>query len=604
MAGALILPTAKSRASASHELLLAQRAGRALHSLRPGRSRVILPLADTPQRMRGEMGDSSEFGATWHAGALTLPGARPSLSFDLDVDVCVVGGGIAGLTAAREIARRGASVALLEARRLAWNASGRNCGVVAPGFPARIEKIVERVGLPTAKELWAQSEAGVALLRASHAEFGLTEEGQGWLNVSKVPDTRGTLARVALINEEFRGEVESWPAERVREVLKTSHYYGALHFPRAFQINPLAYTLALAAAAQGHGAHIFEHTSAMTLDPAGIRKRIVTGKAQLRAANVVLAGNVQLGAMAPRLADTLVPITRYVGVTRPIGRRIFEAVKFKGAISDSHHANYHYRIVGDDRLLWSGDASFGGGVRWYGDLLSKRRFERAILSIYPQLQPIEFQSVWRAEIGLAIHRMPQIGEVQPGVWLASGFGGHGLHTATLAGHLIARAILDADDTWRQFLPYELVWAGGRAGRIAVRTLSWCAQQTEAIQARVARERDARRERRRRIAAGLPPEPPRRAYKALDAAAMAEPRRRTTDASAPDRAATAAAAIAPPPAQTPGDNVSDRVLDTQASAIAAGPHSVSSVSDTDEQTEPTSATPLATQQQADRGASSH
>src|SRR5579863_9486238 len=110
------------------------------------------------------MEGSSEFGPTWHADALTLPDARPSLSFDLDVDVCIVGGGIAGLTAAREIARRGASVALLEARRLAWNASGRNCGVVAPGFPAPIEKIIERVGLAVAKELWGLSEAGVALL--------------------------------------------------------------------------------------------------------------------------------------------------------------------------------------------------------------------------------------------------------------------------------------------------------------------------------------------------------------------------------------------------------------------------------------------------------
>jgi gamma-glutamylputrescine oxidase len=480
--------------------------------------------------MRGEMEDISEFGSPWHAGAVTPPEARPSLSFDLDVDVCIVGGGIAGLTVAREMVRRGSSVALLEARRLAWNASGRNGGLVAPGFPTRIEKIVERVGLPTAKELWAQSEAGVTLLRASLAELGVAEEGQGWLDVSKTPGVRLARARIALINEEFRGEVEGWPVERVREALKTQHYYHAVHFPRAFQINPLAYALALAAAAQRAGAHIFEYTPVVTVDPMGIRKRIITAKAQLRASRVVLAGNVQLGAVAPRLADTLVPITRYAGVTRPIGRRILEAIRFKGAVSDSRHANHHYRIVGDDRLLWSGSASFGRGLGPVGRLLLKRRFERAILSIYPELGPVEFESVWPADMGLTIHGMPQIGEVQPGIWLASGFGGHGLHTATLAGHLIAGAICDADDTWRQFLPYELVWAGGRAGRVIMRTISWCEEQTEALTARVARERDARRERRRRIAAGLPAKAPRPAYKVVDAAdiqtlSMGEPPRR-------------------------------------------------------------------------------
>jgi gamma-glutamylputrescine oxidase len=486
------------------------------------------------------MEDGSEFGSTWHAGTLTLPEAKPSLSFDLDVDVCIVGGGIAGLTVAREMVRRGSSVALLEARRLAWNASGRNAGVVAPGFPAGIENIVERVGLPTAKELWKLSETGVSLLRGSLAELSLAEEGQGWLDVSKTPNAHPAAARVALINEEFRGEVECWPVERVRDALRTRHYYHAVHFPHAFQINPLAYALALAAAAQRAGVHIFEHTPVLRVDPTGIRKRISTAKAQLRAAHVVLAGNVQLGAVAQRLADTLVPITRYVGVTRPIGRRIFEAIKFKGAVSDSHHANYHYRIVGDDRLLWSGGASFGREVGPFGAQLLKRWFERAILSIYPQLGPVEFQNIWPVEMGLPIHRMPQIGEVQTGVWLASGFGGQGLHTATLAGHLIARAICDADDTWRQFLPYELVWAGGRAGRTVARTISWCAEQAEALTAHVIRERDMRGERRRRIAAGLPAEPPRPAYKVLNAAAMGEPPRRALQV--PARSETTAVAV--------------------------------------------------------------
>src|SRR5216684_286301 len=132
--------------------------------------------------------EETDYGATWYSGVTPPP--RTPLNYDLDVDVCVVGGGLAGITVAREVVRRGWSVAVVEARRLAWNASGRNSGFVLPGFSARIEKIVERIGLPAAKALWALSEAGVQYMRNAIVEFGGAgiEEGKGWLDVSKHQD--------------------------------------------------------------------------------------------------------------------------------------------------------------------------------------------------------------------------------------------------------------------------------------------------------------------------------------------------------------------------------------------------------------------------------
>jgi gamma-glutamylputrescine oxidase len=503
--------------------------------------------------MKGDV--QSEFGPTWYSGVTALPDARPALSFDLAVDVCVVGGGLAGLTVAREVARRGSSVALLEARRIAWNASGRNAGVVVPGFPARLEKIVERVGLPAAKALWGLSEAGVGHVRDTLAELRLVEEGHGWLDVSTTPDADAALARLALLGQEFDAQVEGWPIERVREVLKTRHYFHALHFPRAFHINPLAYALALAAAAERGGAHIFEHTPALALDAAGVRKRVATPKARLRAGRVVLAGNIHLGAVGKRLADTLVPATAYAGVTRPLGRSLARTIAFAGAVGCSRHAGHHYRIVGGDRLLWSGDTTLrrgGAGL--------KRRFEQAIRSIYPQLGPVELESFWPGDIGFAIHRMPQIGEVQPGVWLASGLGAHGLNTSALAGHLIARAIVEGDDTWRLFLPYELVWAGGRAGRALFAATTWWSHRRETLSARMARRREQLAERRLRVEAGLPAEAPHPAYHVVDASAMersaverstmSDPRAEVSDR----RAAATEIAESQPPAvpQTPGE----------------------------------------------------
>jgi len=211
----------------------------------------------------------------------------------------------------------------------------------------------------------------------------------------------------------------------------------------------------------------------------------------VRANHVVLAGNVYLGSVARRLADTLVPITAYTGVTKPLGYSLKAAIGFSGAISDSRYANYHYRIVGGDRLMWTGGASTrpGGGAGM------KRKLERSIQSIYPQFERVEFESFWSGEMGFAIHRMPQIGQVQPGVWLASAFGAQGLNTSAVAGDLIARAIVEGDDRWRLFLPYELVWAGGRTGRAVVETSAWWWNQREAVTARVARRREELHRRR-------------------------------------------------------------------------------------------------------------
>ena len=441
----------------------------------------------------------TDYGSTWYSGATPLPEPRRPLNYDLDVDVCVVGGGLAGITAAREVVRRGWSAAVVEARRIAWNASGRNSGVVMPGFSAPIEKIIERIGLPATKALWELSEAGVQYMRDAIAEIGIAGivEGSGWLDVSKTPDTDAARARIGLMRREFGIAIEGWPVGRVRDVLKTGAYFHAIYLPNAFQINPLVYALRLADAAERAGAHIFENTPALVVDLAGVRKRIETPNGRVRAGHVVLAGNIHLGAVAQRLADTLIPITAFTGVTQPLGGGLAEAVTFRGAVSDSRHANYHCRIVGGDRLLWTGGASaWRRNLKWM-----KRRLERALRATYPQLGPVEFASFWPAEMGVAVHRMPQIGEIQSGVWLASAFGGQGLNTSAMAGDLIARALVAGDDTWRRFLPFELVWAGGKVGRMVVGATMWWQHQSEAVTSLVARRREELRRKRRQRQAG-------------------------------------------------------------------------------------------------------
>jgi glycine/D-amino acid oxidase-like deaminating enzyme len=447
-----------------------------------------------PARHQGLMteADHGAYGPSWYAATMVATPERPSLTHDIDVDVCVIGAGLAGLTVARELARRGWAVAVLEASRVGCGASGRNGGFVAPGFSERIDAIVERVGLPRAKELWTLSEAGVDYIRREITESGMKGVllHDGRLSVRRVDDAQAVIDEAAMLHVDFGTEVEAWATEQVREVLRSTYYFQAVHFPTAFHIHPLNYALGLAAAAEQDGARIFEGTPALSLDPAGVRKRVTTAGGTVRARHVVLAGATGIGSVDAPIADTVLPISSYVAVTAPLGEKLFEAVRYNGAIADDGRAGDYYRIVSDDRLMWGGGISARRATPWR----LKSVLRNDMVKIYPQLAGVEIEYAWAGTMAYAVHKMPQIGELAPGYWLAGAFGGHGLNTTAMAGEMIARAIMEGDDRWRLFSPYELVWAGGRLGRAAAQLMFWTGQARDALRGKIARYRDrARRE---------------------------------------------------------------------------------------------------------------
>jgi glycine/D-amino acid oxidase-like deaminating enzyme len=435
--------------------------------------------------------DDDGAAASWYEATRAESPAPVALNYDLDVDVCVIGGGLAGLTVAREVALRGWSVAVLESKRVAWAASGRNTGFVLPGFHEDIESMIERIGLDHAKQLWALSEWGVDYVRRTIEETGMrgTDPVPGWLHVSKTDNRAAIDAEVERLRW-VGAEVEFWPTQRVREWLPNPRYFNALYFPRAFHIHPLNYALGLAAAATSAGARIFEGTPALSIDAIGVRKRIGTPGGRIRAPHVVLACNVHLGELMPELAATLLPITTYVMVSEPIPE-LHQVVRYRGAVSDTDRADNHYRIVGGNRLQWSGRMrAWDAEPRWVG-----RGLRADIHRNFPQLGPVEIAHLWSGTLGRAIHRMPQIGEMEPGIWVASAFGGHGLNTTAMAGDIIARGIVDNDQTWRLFTPYELVWAGGLFGRALAQGVYWGSRPLEWVGQGAARYRERARARK-------------------------------------------------------------------------------------------------------------
>ena len=408
------------------------------------------------------------------------------LSFDLDVDICVVGAGLAGLTVALEAARLGASVAVLEGRSVGWGASGHQLGTVMPGYGLPIKDLIARVGIEDARELWALSKEGAEFVRANASEQLMPgiALGDGALEVSNVDAGDRLISELQMLAEDFETEVEGWQIDRVRDHLKTDRYFHGVYFPRAFQVDGRNYVHGLAALARRAGARIFEDTPVVSIDASGIRKRIVTPSARLRASHIVLAGSVHLGAPSRRLSETLLPVWRYAAITAPLGEPLAETIAFKGSVTDTDGID-HFRIVNGDRLMWaSPETTWDARPARFSSAIARR-----IRTIFPRLGWVEIADVWGGAVGQTVHGMPQIGQLRKGLWVASGFGRLGMSTTAMAGQLIARSILWGDERWRLFSPFELVWAGGTTGRVAGHVIGMWGRGSSAAVGALARYRE-------------------------------------------------------------------------------------------------------------------
>jgi len=438
------------------------------------------------------MSETSTSATTANDAAAMLPG-RSRLSFDLDVDICVVGAGLAGLTVALEAARLGASVAVLEGRHVGWNASGHHLGTVMPGFGLPIGELIARIGFEDARELWSLSKEGVEYVRATASEESIPgiALSEGALEVSNVEAGEELISRLQMLGEDFETEVEGWQVDRVRDQLKTDRYFHGVYYPKAFQIDGRKYVHGLAALATRAGARIFEDTPVVSIDPSGIRKRIVTPSARLRASHIVLAGNIHLGEPLRRLSETLLPVWRYAAVTAPLGEQLADVVKFKGSVTDTDGVD-HFRIVDGDRLMWaSPETTWAARPERFAGAIARR-----IRTIFPQLGSTGIAEVWGGAVGETVHGMPQIGQLRRGLWVTSGFGRQGLNTSAMAGQLIARSILWGDERWRLFSPFELVWAGGVTGRVAGHFVGMWGRGSSAAAGALARYRERARVRER------------------------------------------------------------------------------------------------------------
>ncbi len=402
--------------------------------------------------------------------ARTLRGEEDyfALSGVEEADVCVIGGGLAGLNTALGLLERGKKVALIEQHRLGWGASGRNAGFVAKGYAAGEASLTKKLGLYRAQQLVSLTKNARKMIKKRIAELDIDcgPVIDGVLTVSWQDNPDAVRRYIDQANSDFDLGFEFWDRGRVREQCKTQRYFDGVFSPNDYQFNPLRYVQGLAQAVIKKGGKIFENSPAVKTYREGKTWVTETPNGKIKSEHVVLCCAIYSKGLDRRLETSIIPVQTYITVTKPIDEKLLkESINTRYAIYDMRFCSDYYRVLPDNRVLWGGRV----GLFAHPTDIAKELIED-MFKVYPQLRGhVEPEVSWAGELAYATHKMPQIGKMEDGYWYNTGFGGHGLCPTTAGGEVVAAAIAEGDTTYQQFQPftvspYGLSFAGGRLGR--------------------------------------------------------------------------------------------------------------------------------------------
>ncbi len=396
---------------------------------------------------------------TYYRDTLHTDRRRPALTDTVRADVCVIGAGLAGLNVALGLVERGLSVVLLESKRIGYAASGRNGGFVAKGFARGYRDLVRRVGLDHARALHGVANNGKALIKRRISVYGIDcgPVIDGVMGVSWNDDPKSIESYVEFMNRDFNVPLMYWPREKIRTLCKTEQYYDGFFSPDDFQFHPLNYAHGLAEAIEKHDGKIYEETRALKITGQEGNYTVTVPQGAVHAGQVVLCCSIDIDGLDRRLKYASFPVQTYVMVTRPIpDDRLDASLNTRYAVFDSRFAQDYYRRLPDGRILWGGRVALRGTPQNLGDVLL-----RDLLKIYPQLQKVAKPDyAWGGTLCYAPHKMPQVGQLMPGYWYCTGFGGHGLAPTSGCGDAVAAAIAQGDETWKLFGPFSKLWFAG------------------------------------------------------------------------------------------------------------------------------------------------
>jgi gamma-glutamylputrescine oxidase len=390
-----------------------------------------------------------------------VSGIRAPLRGDVSCDVAVLGGGIAGCSAALHLAKRGYKVALLEARRVGYGASGRSGGQTIFGLAVSQQKLERDVGRADAKRLFDLSNAALELTQSLIREYAIDcDYRANQMHVAVKPRHLEELAQWARELHEDYGysSVQLLNRDELQDHVRSERYLGGLLDPRSGHLQPLKYTQGVARAAETAGAVLYEESEVLRYDD-GREVRLHTAHGSVRCAHLVLCGNAYIGAVAPRLARRILGVGTYIIATEPLGaERARALLPSNAAVADVNWILDYFRRSQDDRLL------FGGRVS-YSSVQPPRLAEsmrRRMVRVFPSLSDVKVTHAWGGYLDITMSRAPDFGRLAPNVYYLQGFSGHGVALAGLAGQLAAEAIAGTAERFDVFarIPHR-DFPGGR-----------------------------------------------------------------------------------------------------------------------------------------------
>ena len=360
----------------------------------------------------------------------------PTLAGEVACDVCVIGGGYTGLSAALHLAERGYDTVLLEARQVGWGASGRNGGQLGAAQVDSQPDLARRYGPERARLLWQIADDGKELVKTLIRRHAIDcDFVTGHLGCAVKPaDLDRKKAHVDFVARHY-----GYPHYRItdkaelEEISGNRCYQGGMFDASAGHLHPLNLALGLARAAVAAGARIFEGAPVEAIVPGDpVTARTAGGRVTARF--ILLGCNGYLGKLAPEIAPRILPADNYQLATAPLPAELAaEIITNDACLWDTHRQVYYYRKLPDRRLI------FGGGLGYPGrepqDMAAVVR--RHMLKIYPQLSGLAIDYAWGGTFANTMSRLPDLGRLAPNVFYAQGYTGHGVALATMAGQILA-----------------------------------------------------------------------------------------------------------------------------------------------------------------------